>query len=110
MAIVSKPIASSRIQTSLSDGIPFQQNLCSEIVLSPTVQCGFTSPYSSVAENKECVYPFNLFQLEYVKRTRAILWATEAFGTGNVDFMRAGQHIFFKYESDLTMFIMKWVD
>lgn len=83
--------------------IIYQSNLCKEIVLTPTGSIEL----SNATIKKDCIYPYDVRHMSPSNRFEHIHWAVEAFGIDNIDILRPGSTIYFKYESDRTLFIMK---
>lgn len=62
----------------------------------------------NIIRNKnDCSYGLNI--VDKGLSIHALYWAADTFGIDNVDFIRAGNEIYFKNDVDRTMFIMKWM-
>lgn len=107
---VSMPDDSVGVLSGVSSGIApmtYNNNLCQEILLGPAQRCSlpYNEPHN---ENPECIYSYSVAFMGYIRRTECITWAMETFGAANMDVMRPGNDIYFKYEADRTMFILKF--
>ena len=92
-------------------------NPCYEIYLPATYsECmlGNYGPDKNICGqniNADCIYALDIGSLTNGPRhaTDEMLWAIEMFGLDNIDFMRTGSALYFKYEADLMMFALKWL-